>query len=152
MHWEGLPGLDDSGEIDGAHLNEWVTEARLLFAESGRADIGDEEIGRVLSHSPVGADGIWPAEPVREIIEAVGSSSIESGMVVGALNARGGTMRGVFDGGGQERDLASKYRQWSRATAPSARRTSRILRLIAESYELQGRVHDADASITGDTR
>lgn len=151
MHWEGLPGLDDAGQIDGAHLKKWVTEARLLFAESGRADIGDEQIGQVLSHSSVGADGIWPPEPVREIIEAVGSSSIESGMVVGALNGRGGTTRGVFDGGGQERDLASKYREWSRATATSARRTSRILRLITESYERQARVHDAEANITGDT-
>ena len=151
MHWEGLPGLDDGGQVDGAHLEEWVTEARLLFAESDRADIGDEQIGQVLSHSPVGADGIWPAEPVREIIETVGSSSIESGMVVGALNGRGATMRGVFDGGRQERGRALTYREWSRATATSARRTSRILRLIAESYERQGRVYDADASITGDT-
>jgi len=150
-HWEGLPGLDDSGQLERAHLNEWITEARLLFAESGRADIGDEQIGQVLSHSPVGADGIWPAEPVREIIEAIGSSSIESGMVVGALNGRGTTMRGVFDGGAQERGLALKYREWSRATATSARRTSRILRLIAESYEQQGRANDQGASIAADT-
>ena len=151
MHWNRLPGLDDSGAIDGAHLKEWVTEARLLFSENGRADIGDEQIGQVLSNSPAGDDGIWPAEPVRDIIEIVGSADIESGIVVGSLNRRGVTSRGVFDGGGQERDLAAKYRERSRATATTARRTSRVLRLIAESYERQARQHDAEAKVTGDT-
>ncbi len=151
MHWNGLPGLDDSGAIDSAHLKEWVTEARLLFAENDRADIGDEQIGQVLSNSPQGEDGIWPAEPVREIIETIGSSNIESGIVVGRLNKRGATSRGVFDGGRQERDLAAKYRAWSQTTAPTNRRTSRVLRLIAESYERQARQHDADASINSDT-
>ncbi len=151
IHWNGLPGLDDSGAIDSAHLKEWVTEARLLFAENDRADIGDEQIGQVLSHGPVGEDGIWPAAPIREIIETIGSTNIESGIVVGRLNKRGTTTRGVYDGGGQERNLAMKYRAWSRATATTARRTSRVLRLIAESYERQARQHDADASISSDT-
>ncbi len=151
MHWRGLPGLHESGAIDSAHLKEWVTEARLLFAEGGRADIGDEQIGQVLSHCPAGEDGIWPAEAVREIIEMIGSANIESGIVLGALNNRGATWRGVFDGGGQERDLARRYQAWSRAMATTARRTSRVLRLIAESYERQARQHDADASISGAT-
>lgn len=150
-HWHGMPGLDDQGAIDGAHLKNWVTEARLLFAEGDRADIGDEQIGQVLSNSPPGSDGIWPAEPVREIVETVGSASLESGLVIGALNSRGVTSRGVFDGGAQERALALKYRDWSRALATVARRTSRALRLIAESYEREARQHDSEAGISSDS-
>ena len=69
--WHQIPGLTEGGAIDAEHLTTWVREARLAFAESERADIGDEEVGRVLSASPPGSDGIWPAKPVRELIETI---------------------------------------------------------------------------------
>jgi hypothetical protein len=88
-----LPGVRDDGTIDEERLRSWVRDARLALAESDRADIGDEEIGRVLAASHSGTDGIWPAEPVRSIIETIGSPSVEAGMHIGRLNDRGGTSR-----------------------------------------------------------
>lgn len=95
--WHQIPGLTEGGGIDAEHLTTWVREARLAFAESERADIEDEEVGRVLSASPPGSDGIWPAEAVRELIETIGNSHIEGGFVTGRYNSRGTTTRGVFE-------------------------------------------------------
>jgi hypothetical protein len=151
-HWRGIPGLDSAGVINEEYLSSWVTRARLAFAETDRADIGDEQIGQVLSNSPLGRDGIWPDEPVRNIIEPTANKNIESGLILGRMNSRGTTSRGIFDGGEQERALSAQYRDWSRATASTWPRTSRLLRLLADSYERQARHEDARAEIDADTR
>ena len=92
-HWKAIPGGRDDGTVDGAHLKQWVADARLAFADRDRADIGDEQIGQVLSQSPPGTDDIWPAEPVREIVETIGSTSVEAGLHTGVINNRGITAR-----------------------------------------------------------
>lgn len=89
-------------------LRRWVRSARLAFVDSDRDDIGDEQVGRVLSASPEGSDGIWPAEPVRELIEMIGSTRIETGLHTGIVNTRGITSRGVTT-------VESKSASWLRA-------------------------------------
>ncbi|MGH3301319.1 MAG: helix-turn-helix domain-containing protein [Streptosporangiaceae bacterium] len=150
-HWRRPPGLRPDGTIDGEHLERWVRGARLALADVGRADIGDEQIGQTLASSPPGADGIWPAEPVRAIIEDIGSPGIEAGIHVGVFNDRGVTGRGLYDGGQQERDLASRYRRWAGATSGRWPRTSRILRRLSETYEQEARREDAEARLSADT-
>lgn len=151
-HWDDLPGLNEDGSIDPSHLTQWVQTARLALAESDRADIGDEQIGQVLAASPTGTDGIWPAEPVRDIIEAIGSTSLESGLNVGRYNARGPTSRGIFDGGQQERELAQQYREWSKLTGGRWPRTARVLRMLAETYERDAARADTEAQVRADTQ
>lgn len=148
--WKGYPGRTADGEIDPDILDEWVTRARLLLSESGRADVGDEVIGESFAHCPVGEDGAWPPEPIRGMIERIGSQELENGVLIGRLNSRGVTSRGVYDGGQQERDLAAKYRHWSAITASKWPRTSRILRNISERYERDARREDAEAELRGD--
>jgi excisionase family DNA binding protein len=151
-HWDDLPGRREDGTVDGEHLKQWVRNARLAFADTDRADIGDEQIGQVLAASPTGTDSIWPAEPVRDILETIGSLSMETGVHIGAVNKDlGATTRGVYDGGQQERTLAARYRQWAKQTAGSWPRTSRVLRGLAESYERQAQHEDAQAEVTADT-
>lgn len=150
-HWRELPGARDDGTVDGDHLARWVREARLALAEAERADIGDEEVGRVLAASPPGMDRVWPAEPVRDLIDSIGSRHLETGLHVGRVNDRGITSRGVYEGGDPERALAAQYREWSRLTATRWPRTSRVLRKLAENYELDARREDARAEISADT-
>ncbi|MFP3881582.1 MAG: helix-turn-helix domain-containing protein [Actinomycetota bacterium] len=152
QEWRHLPGQHDDGKVDSDHLQAWVRNARLAFSETDRADIGDEQIGHVLAASPTGADDIWPAEPVRELIETIGSPSMEAGFHIGVVNRRGVTSRGVFDGGQKERELADRYRRWAKATASQWPRTSRVLRRLADDYERQAEDEDARAAVTGDTR
>lgn len=150
--WDSeFPGLIVGSTLSEDKLRTWVRQARDAFAESGHVDIGDEQIGQVLAGSPVGVDGVWPAEPVRALIEEIGSPGIETGIRIGVRNGRGVTSRGVFDGGQQERDLAAQYRGWERQTAARWRRTSRLLRDLADGFERDALWQDDDANLRADT-
>jgi excisionase family DNA binding protein len=149
-HWNlEFPGLNDS-TLDASELRTWVRDARDELAESNRADIGDEMVGQVLARCPEGNDAVWPAEPVRDLIEEIGSTYLETGIHLGVVNGRGVTSRGVFDGGAQERALAQKYRTWEEGTAGKWRRTNRLLRKLAENYEREARQEDAEAKRRSD--
>ena len=148
--WRTVPGLQPDNSIDAAHLDSWVQKARLLLSDSDRADVGDEQIGELLSGSPNGADGAWPAEPVRDLVERLGSRELENGLHIGKVNARGVTSRGVYDGGTQERALAAEFRDWAATTAARWPRTSRLLRELAESYEREALREDMRAQADAD--
>lgn len=148
--WDGFPGRRDDGSLDESVMQEWITAARLELSDVDRADIGDEVIGQAFAHSPVGSDDVWPAEVVRDLMETIGSREFENGLIIGRLNSRGVTTRGVYDGGKQERDLAEQYREWSTSTKGRWPRTSRILRSIAESYERDAKREDLQAELGAD--
>lgn len=144
-HWRTLPGQREDGTVDADVLLEWVKRARFHLSTIDRSDIGDEQIGQLLSGSLPGADGAWPAEGVREVIETIGSRELENGLYVGRLNARGITTRRPYDGGDQERSLAATYRQWARQVKPQWSRTARVLQQLADNYEWDARRQDAEA-------
>lgn len=148
--WKGFPGQEDDGSINPTIMNDWVRAARLELSGADRADIGDELIGQTFAHCPEGTDGAWPAEPVRDLLETIGSRDLESGIVIGRQNSRGVTTRGVYDGGQQERDLAQQYREWSGMVRGKWPRTSRILRSLADSYERDARREDVRADLDAD--
>lgn len=84
-----IPGTDASGKIDQDELRAWVKEARALCAGFGRAEIGDQKIGQILSSAPVGTDGVWPCEGVRNVLEECVSPDVAKGVQVGVYNSRG---------------------------------------------------------------
>ena len=142
--WRRVPGTMNDGILEPAALESWVREARILAAQVGREAIADHQIGQVLAHAPRDPDGIWPAIPVRDLMEITRSQELERGVFIGIHNSRGVTSRAMNDGGAQERDLARYYRQSSEATALEWPRTSALLEQIAESYEHEGTRHDED--------
>lgn len=142
---EWRPRLGGPGTIDIPNLRSWVERARTELASLDRADIGDHQIGQTLSGPSLGADGIWPTERIRELIEDLASTNLESGLVIGVFNSRGVTTRGVYDGGTQEWALAAKYRRWGEAVINRWRRTGRVLMQLAEDYEREARREDLEA-------
>jgi hypothetical protein len=142
--WCRVPGTTDDGILEPAALEGWVKETRILAAPVGREAIADHQIGQVLAHSPPDPEGIWPAVPVRDLIEITRSQELERGLWVGVHNKRGVTSRAANDGGAQERDLARYYRRCAGETALEWPRTSAVLEQIAESYEHEGTRHDQD--------
>ncbi len=128
-----IPGTQADGSIDLKRLRDWLEQVRTLTREHGRAEIGDEMIGRLLSHCPPGDDGIWPCEPVREAIDDIGSQKIAIGMLFDIYSAHGATWRG--EGGAQERKLSEQYRNWSREVAFEHPFTANMLEQIAVSYD-----------------
>lgn len=141
-----IPGTQADGSIDLDDLKSWLEQVRTLARDYGRAEIGDQMIGQLLSHSPADDDGVWPCEPVREAVDDIGSKEIAIGMDVGIRNSRGATLRG--EGGSQERELAEKYRSWSRQIAFEHPFTSNLLEEIARSYERDAQWWDTRDSVS----
>lgn len=123
-----------------------------MLAECDREDIGETMIGQLLSGAPEGADGIWPAEPIRDLLETSPSRFLSQGLSTGRYNARGVTMRGAFDGGNQEHTLADCYEASSKATMARWPKTGQLLRDLSLSFRTWARRHDrqSDRFATGD--
>ena len=131
-----LPGTNDKGELDARKLREWIATAIALAHDYGRDEIAEIQIGQILAHSPVGSDGAWPHEAVRDVLEDLGTNGLARGMLTGKKNARGAVWRGR--GGDQEREIANEYRAASATVATQYPFTARLLDELARSYE-----HDA---------
>ena len=142
----GFPGMSEDGTVDEEELRAWMSEARRLCAGRDRKDSGDWQIGQVLSRAPGGTDGIWPCEPVRELLETLPSSKrVADGLVIGKIAQRGVTARGVFDGGAQERSQSDTYRKNAKAIAATWPVTAALLRRIGGGFEARAGLEDATA-------
>ena len=138
-----LPGVDPEGTGAADVLGRWVTEVRRLCAEHGRAGIGDERIGQLLSRAPV-ADGSWPCRPVCEVLQTLASPDVARGFQVGRLNARGVHSRGLDEGGVQERALSAKYRAYAERLIFDYPYVASILERIAEAYDWEAEREDSE--------
>ncbi|MEF0865184.1 XRE family transcriptional regulator, partial [Rhizobium sp. BR 318] len=144
-HWNRIPGTQNDSSIDPIRLTEWIKEARKLAREAGRLDIGDSRIGHMLSSSPDGKDGNWPAEAVREVIDLFHSKEMIDGFVVGKMNRRGMTTRMPRDGGLLERREEARYRKSADAIIFDYPRTANALIRLADYYERDARREDEQA-------
>ena len=140
----GVPGINEHGGVDKGLLNAWIDEARRLCKERDREAIGDEQIGQLLANSPIGADGLWSCEPVRDLLDSLASQHVGRGFTTGKFNLRGVTTRGAFEGGGSEHALAEAYRRDSTQMTPTWPFTAQLLRKLADDFDLSGRQFDRD--------
>jgi transcriptional regulator, XRE family len=148
--WSTLPGINEDGSIDKQYLNEWIFTVRSRLEGYVYSNIGNQYVGKILSCSPSGKDNIWPAEEVRDIIESLECPDIEEGILLGRLNQRGVTTRGIYTGGIQERELAQKYHTGAQRIAIHYPRTARILRNIAADLDWQAHRFDKGAERLSD--
>jgi hypothetical protein len=148
--WHTPPGVRPDGTVDAEDLRAWVTESRRLLAESGRSTIGDIVIGEVLAHVPPDGDGLWPAHPVRDLIEDLASQQIEKGVLTGKFNSRGLVTRSLAGGGAPERQLAAQYRAWADQVSDRWPRTGALLRQMAANYEEWAHREDDQSEHFGD--
>lgn len=142
--WQQLPGQVGDA-IDGAALEGWVKEVRILALRAERAEVADHQIGRLLAYAPSDPDGTWPCRPVRDLIDDLRSRMVERGFYLGLVNKRGVTWRRPTDGGVQERERAQHYRRLSRDLRLEWPRTSAVLEQLAKHYSRDGDDSDADA-------
>jgi addiction module HigA family antidote len=140
-----VPGVDEHGVIQAEKLKEWIIEARHISEPTGHRAILDYQIGEILAHAPLGEDGSWPCETVREAVNDLYSLEIERGITIGRYNARGATWRG--EGGAQERELADQYEGWAKACEFEHPRMARILREMVRKYIAEAEWQDNEAMI-----
>ena len=146
--WRAIPGSPPGKAIDPVGLHEWVRETRALLAASDRATVGDLAIGETLSGSPDGGDGLWPAEPIRDVIELVQSEELEQGIATGVANARGVVTRDLREGGRQEWELHARYEQLAEGVNDRWPRTAAMLRRIAQRYRWGAEEEDKRAALS----
>jgi len=143
---ERIPGHNDLGELETPRLAKWVEAVRSACRELSRLDIADLCIGKLMSHAPVGVDGVWPCEAVRDVLEDIRSESAISGAHTGVYNSRGVHARG--DDGKEEFALAEKYRKWGlalQASHPFV--SSELLMGLARTYNHEAAREITDAGI-----
>lgn len=142
-----IPGSDEyTISAKRARLSDWLSAVRLGCARLGRAAVADICIGNLLSHSPSGADDVWPNEVIRDVMEEIQSEEISRGARTGLYNSRGVHWRG--EGGAQERELSEKYRRWANAlqfTHPFV--SSFLLMSMVRTYEHEAEQEDIDAGV-----
>lgn len=140
-----IPGTDETGKIDEEKLKAWVNDAKSLCSRYGRAEIGEQQIGQLLSALKIGIDGVWPCEEVRKVLEECGTADMATGVRVGIYNSRGVHCRG--EGGAQERALAEKYRSWSRKLAYEYPYVAGVVEEIAVTYDREAVMEDSEAVV-----
>jgi len=139
-----IPGLAADG-LDERTLGAWIDEVRRLGAETDRAAVTDNLIGRLLAHAPSDPDGGWPHKAVRGQLERIQSEELENGLQVERFNMRGVHGRQILEGGEQERALADENARWANIAAAWPR-TSALLRAIANSWRLDAEREDTEAA------
>jgi hypothetical protein len=147
--WRTIPGSTDAGVVNQKELNNWIREARKETQENGRGKVGDQMIGKMLSGSSPGKDGIRPEEAVRDVIENAMSDDLERGFEIGVYNSRGVVTKNPAEGGEQERQLVKQYEKDAAVLRNQWTRTSAMLRRIAETYREQARREDDQSELMG---
>ena len=142
-----VPGADDEGRVDAHALSQWVTEARRLCREYGRATTGEQQIGQLLSRAPSEKDGPWPCRPVCDALETIASEDIAVGFEMGVYNARGAHSRSLDEGGKQERELSAMYRAWAEQLVFDYPYVASILERIAKGYDRDAEREDSEVLV-----
>jgi hypothetical protein len=140
-----IPGTGADGFIRIEDLRAWLAEVRAGCARHGRAEIGDQMIGQLLSKAPADVDGTWPCRGVCEALEWMASPEVARGFSVGTRNARGAHWRGP--GGEQEREIAARYRGWADRLAYEYPYVGSILEGLAATYDREAKWNDSDAKV-----
>ena len=139
-----IPGTEN-GIVNRDKLRKWISDVRERCGELARQDIGDQTIGKLLSHAPKDEEGVWPCPPVRDVLEEVMTEHIGVGIEVALHNSRGVHWRG--EGGEAERALAAKYAGWAESMEYTHPRVAAVLRNLEQSYLRQADWEDSDAKI-----
>ncbi|MFQ2049227.1 HigA family addiction module antitoxin [Aeromonas veronii] len=144
---ERIPGQDKMSEEEQREaLAGWIAAVRASCSDLDRIEVADVCLGQLLANAPVGKDGVWPSEVVRDVMENLHSEDISQGAHTGLYNSRGVHSRD--EGGDQERELADKYRDWANAlqfSHPFV--SSSLLMSMVKTYEREAEQHDTEAGI-----
>lgn len=142
--WATVPGVDSAGDLDSAQLQAWIEVARRELESADRAEIGDLQIGEMLSHAPTLPDGAPLPEQLRSLLEQLASEPIMRGIAIGLFNSRGIVSRDLLEGGALEWELARHFRKFADGARPWPL-TRALFTELAEGYESDARREDITA-------
>lgn len=144
--WTTPPGVDESGRVIRDDLFNWVHSVLSLAEARKRLDITIDHIGRILYYLPNSVlTEMWPCEELSELLEELKSTVLEDGVFIEMRNSRGGTSRGMFEGGAQERELAKYWEERLNAVEERWTRMRSLIQSFIASWELEAQRMDVEA-------
>jgi hypothetical protein len=146
-HCRRQPGSRSDGTIDADAFVRFVNDARELCREADRLAACDRTLGEIMAYAPADAQGVWPFEPARGVLDRSESEDMRRGFLFGTMKKRGMSSRAYDEGGDQERALAREYRVHARALQHSHANLATTLEELARSYENHGVREDLDAKL-----
>lgn len=135
------PGVIND-KIDENVLKKWVEEFEQALIKQHQGRIFTHLLGRLFAYSPVGDDGYYPHESIRDVIEKKNSKELKSSFYTAEFNKRG-----VYTGsaGESEKNLALYYKKNADGIRLLYPKTAEIYDLISESYFLDAKSEREDA-------
>ena len=117
--------------VDREKLVRWIQDLKEGLERNNQNRLFGMILGKMLSESPVGQDGYYPAEAIREAIETYGDQHLENQYVISICNSRG-----VFSpsGGDEERIMAKQYKDNAEAIRTKSPKTAKIFDQLCEHY------------------
>ena len=132
-----IPGYDTvSKSMDNAVFKKWFADVNELAQSSGYTFANDIVLGHILSFAPVGGDGIWPVECVRQVFESTHSDVLERHFIIGKHNQRG--VHNVT-GGRDEDELADRYGTIADKLQLLYPKTSAVIRQLSDDYRMEAK-------------
>jgi len=144
--WRMIPGMDKEGVIDKIILNNWIATVRSKGKDANYLNGVDCEIGKLMACYPRN-NTRWPSEEICEVIDTLDSQAILSHFEKEIFNSRGVTLRGLYDGGSQERSLAAYFDKMASLSLPKFQLTASVLTRLANGYKRQGKEEDERAHL-----
>ena len=125
-----VPGCGET-PISEKEFKEWVAVAQEYADSIGYNGSFAYCFGRVLSYAPLGDDGIFPHEVVRDYFEHTHSEKLIKGFIYGKQSQRGVH---TATGGMEEKEISIKYHEEASKLRISYPHTAAILEKLAECY------------------
>jgi hypothetical protein len=145
-----LPGSVDGQMPSTEDMLRWVESVRGMLTAAGHARVLPRVLSDALSSAVSDEDGTWPSEPVRDVLEVLRDQDLDEHLAVSKINQRGVTIRGVYDGGAQERALADRYSAAADRVRSRWPRSGALLDGLSRSYRDDARREDRSAESQGD--
>ncbi|MEM5471247.1 hypothetical protein WNZ14_05865 [Hoeflea sp. AS60] len=142
------PGLQRDGTFSEVEFRKYVEELMKLARAEGYVKGAQIVLGELLAHSPEADNGDWPHQCVCEILDVPDHDAIRDTFRTGVYNKRGVSSRLSYDGGEQERELATKYQGHADGCQIEFPLASKTLADIADSYRRDALRHDRDAEFS----
>ena len=136
-----IPGSSaENGSVNETEFDNWISETDNLAKDKKYSRAHDIVLGQILSYSPVGQDGIWPAECVRNVFEKPHSECLENHFVIGKKNQRGVH---TVSAGTEEERIAEDYKRQADGLQLLYPHTAAILLRLSDEYRAESKAERA---------
>ncbi|MDD4494777.1 MAG: hypothetical protein PHV32_10630, partial [Eubacteriales bacterium] len=125
-----------NNEIDENILKKWVSDFSEILRAQHQGSIITHELGRLFAFSPIGNDGCYPHEEIRDIIENIYDEGLCNSYGIAIRNKRGVH---TCDAGESENELAIRNKENANKIRIKYPKTAEIYDKISHSYSVEAK-------------